>query len=121
PDGSQPADPSVPPGPAASPPASAASLAASAASLPPVGSELRAVRRTFAGIASGGMRDQVDGGIARYSVDAQWHIPHFEKMLFDNAMYLTAAVHWYVAERRRDRGSRCTRLALREAHDTARF
>ncbi|GAA4511596.1 thioredoxin domain-containing protein [Brevibacterium yomogidense] len=87
----------------------------------PAGSELAAVRRTFAGIAAGGMRDQVDGGIARYSVDAQWHIPHFEKMLFDNAMYLKAAVHWCEAERQREPGSRFTRLALREVHDTARF
>ncbi|SLM88609.1 thioredoxin domain-containing protein [Brevibacterium yomogidense] len=87
----------------------------------PSGPELAAVRRTFAGISSGGMRDQVDGGIARYSVDAQWHIPHFEKMLFDNALHLRAATHWYVTERGRGASSRYTALAAREVHDTARF
>lgn len=87
----------------------------------PAGPELAAVRRTFAGISSGGMRDQVDGGIARYSVDAQWHIPHFEKMLFDNALHLRAATCWYATERRRGAASRYTALAAREVHDTARF
>lgn len=83
--------------------------------------ELAAVRRQFAGIASGGIRDQVDGGISRYSVDAQWHIPHFEKMLFDNAQHLRAAVDWYRVERQCDAGSRWTQLALRELRDTADF
>ncbi|SMY11574.1 thioredoxin domain-containing protein [Brevibacterium jeotgali] len=87
----------------------------------PAGPELAAVRRTFAGISSGGMRDQVDGGIARYSVDARWHIPHFEKMLFDNALYLRAATRWYATERGRGDSSRYTALAAREVHDTARF
>jgi uncharacterized protein YyaL (SSP411 family) len=36
-------------------------------------------------IASGGIYDQVGGGFARYSTDAAWHVPHFEKMLYDNA------------------------------------
>jgi len=36
-------------------------------------------------IASGGIHDQVGGGFARYSTDAAWHVPHFEKMLYDNA------------------------------------
>ena len=87
----------------------------------PAGPELAAVRRTFAGISSGGMRDQIDGGIARYSVDARWHIPHFEKMLFDNALYLRAATCWYATERARGDASRYTALAAREVHDTARF
>lgn len=87
----------------------------------PAGPELAAVRRTFVGISSGGMRDQVDGGIARYSVDAQWHIPHFEKMLFDNALHLRAATCWYVTERGRGASSRYTALAAREVRDTARF
>ena len=84
----------------------------------PSGPELAAVRRTFAGISSGGMRDQVDGGITRYSVDAQWHIPHFEKMLFDNALHLRAATHWYVTERGRGASSRYTALAAREVPTT---
>ena len=36
-------------------------------------------------MAYGGMYDQVGGGFHRYSVDAKWRIPHFEKMLYDNA------------------------------------
>ena len=87
----------------------------------PETAELQAVRRTFAGIAAGGIRDQVDGGISRYSVDAQWHIPHFEKMLFDNAQHLRAATHWLRVEQGHDPDSRHARLAQREARDTARF
>jgi uncharacterized protein YyaL (SSP411 family) len=40
---------------------------------------------TLSQMASGGMLDQVGGGFARYSTDARWHVPHFEKMLYDNA------------------------------------
>ena len=39
-------------------------------------------------MAAGGMHDQVGGGFARYSIDAYWHVPHFEKMLTDNALLL---------------------------------
>jgi uncharacterized protein len=52
-------------------------------------------RRTLDGMALGGMYDVVGGGFHRYSVDPQWLVPHFEKMLYDNALlasvYLTAA------------------------------
>jgi uncharacterized protein YyaL (SSP411 family) len=44
------------------------------------------VEKTLAKMAAGGMYDQVGGGFHRYSVDAFWLIPHFEKMLYDNAM-----------------------------------
>jgi hypothetical protein len=44
------------------------------------------VATTLAGMASGGMYDQVGGGFHRYSVDDRWLVPHFEKMLYDNAM-----------------------------------
>jgi len=40
---------------------------------------------TLRGMARGGIRDHLAGGFARYSVDAQWLVPHFEKMLYDNA------------------------------------
>jgi hypothetical protein len=43
------------------------------------------VRTTLEKMASGGLRDHVGGGFSRYSVDANWSIPHFEKMLYDNA------------------------------------
>jgi hypothetical protein len=44
-------------------------------------------------MAGGGMYDQVGGGFARYSVDAQWIVPHFEKMLYDNALLARAYLH----------------------------
>ncbi len=49
--------------------------------------------RTLRGMARGGVYDQVGGGFHRYSVDAQWIVPHFEKMLYDNAGLLTNFVH----------------------------
>ena len=45
-------------------------------------------RRTCEAMARGGMYDQLAGGFARYSVDARWVVPHFEKMLYDNALLL---------------------------------
>ena len=47
------------------------------------------VQTTLTKMASGGMYDQIGGGFFRYSVDAQWHTPHFEKMLYDNALLLS--------------------------------
>jgi uncharacterized protein YyaL (SSP411 family) len=55
-------------------------------------------RRTLDGMALGGMYDVVGGGFHRYSVDARWLVPHFEKMLYDNALlaavYLRAATQF---------------------------
>ena len=47
------------------------------------------VHFTLRKIASGGIYDQVGGGFARYAVDGRWHIPHFEKMLYDNAQLVS--------------------------------
>ena len=48
-------------------------------------------------MASGGMDDQLDGGFARYSVDPWWLVPHFEKMLYDNALLARTYLHgWRV-------------------------
>ena len=44
--------------------------------------------RTLRAMARGGMYDQLAGGFARYAVDAAWVVPHFEKMLYDNAQLL---------------------------------
>jgi uncharacterized protein len=49
---------------------------------------LAVVRHTCERMARGGMYDQLGGGFARYSVDATWTVPHFEKMLYDNALLL---------------------------------
>src|SRR5262249_22311371 len=46
---------------------------------------LRAVRVTCERMAAGGVYDQIGGGFHRYSVDARWLVPHFQKMLYDNA------------------------------------
>ena len=51
------------------------------------------VERTLDRMAKGGMYDQIGGGFARYSVDAHWMIPHFEKMLYDNALLARAYLH----------------------------
>jgi uncharacterized protein YyaL (SSP411 family) len=55
---------------------------------------VRMVLHTCGRMAAGGINDQLGGGFARYSVDAQWRVPHFEKMLYDNAqlanLYLDA-------------------------------
>jgi uncharacterized protein len=51
------------------------------------------VRLTLDGMAAGGMYDLVGGGFHRYSVDAQWLVPHFEKMLYDNALLVPAYLH----------------------------
>ena len=52
--------------------------------------------KTLAGMAGGGLFDHVGGGFFRYSTDTRWHVPHYEKMLYDNAMailtYAEAAV-----------------------------
>ncbi|MEE6175901.1 thioredoxin domain-containing protein [Mycobacterium sp. 050134] len=55
---------------------------------------LRAVQRTGGAMARGGIYDQLAGGFARYSVDNAWVVPHFEKMLYDNALLLRAYAHW---------------------------
>jgi uncharacterized protein YyaL (SSP411 family) len=51
--------------------------------------------QTLRSMAGGGIFDQVGGGFARYSVDAQWTVPHFEKMLYDNALLARAYLHGF--------------------------
>jgi uncharacterized protein YyaL (SSP411 family) len=71
------------------------------------------VAGTLEAMARGGIYDQLAGGFARYSVDAAWVVPHFEKMLYDNALLLRAYLHWW-----RVSGSP---LAERIARETADF
>jgi uncharacterized protein YyaL (SSP411 family) len=55
------------------------------------------VTRTLDGMAAGGMYDLVGGGFHRYSVDDRWLVPHFEKMLYDNALLTSGYLHaWLV-------------------------
>ncbi len=53
--------------------------------------------RTLTRMARGGMYDQVGGGFHRYSVDAQWLVPHFEKMLYDNGQLARLYLHAWLA------------------------
>jgi len=56
-----------------------------------------AVDRTLRSMALGGIYDQLGGGFARYAVDATWTVPHFEKMLYDNAQLARVYVHAWQA------------------------
>ena len=51
---------------------------------------------TLRAMASGGINDQVGGGFARYAVDRPWTVPHFEKMLYDNALLARAYLHGWL-------------------------
>jgi uncharacterized protein len=55
------------------------------------------VTHTLRQMARGGMYDQVGGGFHRYSVDAHWLVPHFEKMLYDNALLARLYLHGFQA------------------------
>ncbi|MBJ7337826.1 thioredoxin domain-containing protein [Mycolicibacterium sp.] len=77
------------------------------------GEVLATVERTCIAMARGGIYDQLAGGFARYSVDASWVVPHFEKMLYDNALLLRVYAHWA-----RRTGNA---LARRVTDETARF
>ena len=80
------------------------------------------VRRTLDAMAAGGMFDQLGGGFARYSVDRVWLVPHFEKMLYDNAQLLrTYARSWKLTgnERHRDVARATAGWMLTEMRDPA--
>ena len=58
---------------------------------------LKAVEVTLKHMANGGIYDQVGGGFCRYSTDPDWHVPHFEKMLYDNAQLISLYSHAFQA------------------------
>src|SRR6478735_2474960 len=60
---------------------------------------LAMVSRSFLHMARGGIYDQIGGGFARYSVDEKWLVPHFEKMLYDNALLVRLGAHLWQATR----------------------
>jgi uncharacterized protein len=79
--------------------------------------EVEMAARTLDSMALGGMYDLVGGGFHRYSVDRQWLVPHFEKMLYDNALLGPAYLHgWLVTgnERYRDVAEETLDYMLRE-------
>ncbi|MDQ6633688.1 MAG: thioredoxin domain-containing protein [Gemmatimonadota bacterium] len=63
---------------------------------------LEMVTHTFRSMSRGGIYDQVGGGFSRYSVDAYWLTPHFEKMLYDNALLVRLGANLWQATRDRD-------------------
>ena len=70
---------------------------------------LAMVEHTCEAMARGGLYDQLGGGFARYSVDAEWVVPHFEKMLYDNALLLRVYAHLW-----RQTGSPLAERVVRE-------
>ena len=82
---------------------------------------------TLDAMAAGGMYDQVGGGFHRYSVDAQWLVPHFEKMLYDQATLARAYLHAWLVDPgetatgacwRRSSGTSCGTCATRPGAST---
>lgn len=60
---------------------------------------LEVVRHTVQKMAAGGIHDQLGGGFHRYSTDARWLVPHFEKMLYDNALLSRLYLHYFQVTR----------------------
>ncbi|MBX3004505.1 MAG: thioredoxin domain-containing protein [Anaerolineales bacterium] len=77
-------------------------------------------RHALQSMALGGMYDVVGGGFARYSVDNYWRVPHFEKMLYDNALLARAYLHGYLVTQDEDMRRVCERtldFVARELRD----
>jgi uncharacterized protein YyaL (SSP411 family) len=90
------------------------------------------VEFTLARMADGGIHDQIGGGFARYSVDERWEIPHFEKMLYDNAQLLPlfamqkpeiahAIIAWLVREMTAESGGFYAALDADSEHEEGKF
>ncbi len=77
----------------------------------------QAATSTLEAMSRGGIYDHVGGGFARYSTDDTWLVPHFEKMLYDNALLLRAYIHGaqVVAQRQPDLARRFRRVATETA------
>lgn len=71
---------------------------------------LEMVEKTLEEMAKGGMNDQLGGGFHRYSVDERWFVPHFEKMLYDQAQLATAYLECYQVTGREDFAEEARRI-----------
>ncbi|MDQ3722839.1 MAG: thioredoxin domain-containing protein, partial [Actinomycetota bacterium] len=81
--------------------------------------ETQMTLHTLRSMASGGINDQVGGGFARYSTDRDWTVPHFEKMLYDNALLAVAYLHgWQVSGGAGGGGAGGDPLLLRTVEET---
>jgi uncharacterized protein YyaL (SSP411 family) len=58
---------------------------------------LEMTKSTLRAMKWGGIYDQIGGGISRYSTDYRWLVPHFEKMLYDNSLFVTALIETFQA------------------------
>ncbi|MGD0533991.1 MAG: thioredoxin domain-containing protein [Methanoregula sp.] len=76
--------------------------------------------QTLDAIRQGGIWDHVGGGLHRYATDARWRIPHFEKMLYDQALFVLACTETFEAtreDRYRTTAEECIEYVLRDLHD----
>ena len=73
---------------------------------------VKMVLHTCERMAAGGIHDQLGGGFARYAVDAEWLVPHFEKMLYDNAQLAQLYLDAHLVSRARTSASRITKLSF---------
>ena len=99
------------------PPASALEFLCAASRASRIARARRCVDCTLDRMARGGIYDQLGGGFPRYSVDAHWLVPHFEKMLYDNALFARAYLHGSQVLEREDFARVCVETldwALRE-------
>ncbi|QDO89103.1 thioredoxin domain-containing protein [Ornithinimicrobium ciconiae] len=81
----------------------------------------RMLEETATAMARGGLYDQIGGGFARYAVDRSWVLPHFEKMLYDNAQLLRFYAHLWQAAGRVEGADATRHLAGRVVRETAEF
>ena len=58
-------------------------------------SSLEMTKSTLRAMKWGGIYDQIGGGLSRYSTDYRWLVPHFEKMLYDNSLFITALIETF--------------------------
>ena len=82
---------------------------------------LQMAERTLQAMSAGGIFDHIGGGFSRYSTDEQWLVPHFEKMLYDNALLMLAYLEAYQLTQNRDYADTAKRTAdyiLRELTDS---
>jgi uncharacterized protein YyaL (SSP411 family) len=81
---------------------------------------LAMAKKTLDAIRQGGIWDHVGGGLHRYATDARWRIPHFEKMLYDQALFVLACTEAYQAtrnDRYRTMADECIEYVLRDLRD----